>query len=157
MVRRFAIRMARCLAGAGVLALTTALVPIGMQAWAQTSPVGLWRTIDESSGQARALVRIEEREGALVGRIERLLVDSPDATCQACTGDLKGRPVVGLTILQGLRREGEVWAGGEVLDPNNGKVYKAQVRLAEAGERLQLRGYVGVPSLGRTQTWRRER
>jgi len=92
-----------------------------------------------------------------VGRIERLLVDPPDATCQACTGDLKGRPVVGLTILQGLRREGEVWAGGEVLDPNNGKVYKAQVRLAEAGERLQLRGYVGVPSLGRTQTWRRER
>lgn len=123
----------------------------------QATPVGLWRTFDERSGQAKALVRIEERDGTLVGRIERLLADPADATCQACTGELKGRPVVGLTILQGLRRDGEVWSGGDVLDPNDGRFYKAQVRVAEAGERLQLRGYLGVPSLGRTQTWRRER
>ena len=144
-----------------VLAMAAALSPAQAraqgQAQAQASPVGLWRTMDESSGQAKALVRIEERNGTLVGRIERLLVDPENATCQACTGELKGKPVVGLTILQGLRREGEVWSGGEVLDPNNGKFYKAQVRLAEAGDRLQLRGYMGVPSLGRTQTWRRER
>ena len=121
------------------------------------SPVGLWRTIDDASGQAKALVRISEREGALVGRIERLLVDPPESLCQACPGDLKGRPVVGLTILQGLRREGEAWGGGNVLDPNDGKTYKAQARLIDAGERLQVRGYVGMPALGRTQTWLRER
>ena len=142
-----------------VLAMAAALSPAQAQgqAQAQASPVGLWRTMDESSGQAKALVRIEERNGTLVGRIERLLVDPENATCQACTGELKGKPVVGLTILQGLRREGELWSGGEVLDPNNGKFYKAQVRLAQAGEQLQVRGYVGVPSMGRTQTWRRER
>jgi uncharacterized protein (DUF2147 family) len=121
------------------------------------SPVGLWRTIDDASGQAKALVRISEREGALVGRIERLLVDPPESLCQACPGELKGRPVVGLTILQGLRREGEAWGGGNVLDPNDGKTYKAQARLIDAGERLQVRGYVGMPALGRTQTWLRER
>ncbi|MFO0120804.1 MAG: DUF2147 domain-containing protein [Burkholderiales bacterium] len=142
-----------------VLAMAAALSPAQAQgqAQAQASPVGLWRTMDESSGQAKALVRIEERNGTLVGRIERLLVDPESATCQACTGELKGKPVIGLTILNGLRREGELWSGGEVLDPNNGKFYKAQVRLAQAGEQLQVRGYVGVPSLGRTQTWRRER
>lgn len=142
-----------------VLAMAAALSPAQARAQgqAQASPVGLWRTMDESSGQAKALVRIEERNGTLVGRIERLLVDPENATCQACTGELKGKPVVGLTILQGLRREGELWSGGEVLDPNNGKFYKAQVRLAQAGEQLQVRGYVGVPSMGRTQTWRRER
>ncbi|MFN5510495.1 MAG: DUF2147 domain-containing protein [Burkholderiales bacterium] len=142
-----------------VLAMAAALSPAQAQgqAQAQASPVGLWRTMDESSGQAKALVRIEERNGTLVGRIERLLVDPESATCQACTGELKGKPVIGLTILNGLRREGELWSGGEVLDPNNGKFYKAQVRLAQAGEQLQVRGYVGVPSMGRTQTWRRER
>lgn len=121
------------------------------------TPVGLWRTIDDASGQARALVRITERDGALIGRIERLLVESPDVLCEACPGELKGRPVVGLTILRGLRREGDAWTGGEVLDPNNGKTYRAQLRLAEAGQKLQLRGYLGLPSLGRTQTWLRER
>jgi uncharacterized protein (DUF2147 family) len=121
------------------------------------SPVGLWRTIDDTSGQAKALVRITEHDGALQGRIERLLLELPDAVCVACPGELKGRAVVGLTILRGLRREGEAWTGGEVLDPNNGKTYRAQLRLAEGGQRLQLRGYVGMPSLGRTQTWQRER
>ena len=144
-----------------VLAMAAALSPAQARAQgqvqAQASPVGLWRTIDQASGQAKALVRIEERNGALVGRIERLLVDPANSTCQACSGELKGKPVVGLTILNGLRREGEVWSGGEVLDPNDGKSYKAQVRLAEAGERLLVRGYVGVPSMGRTQTWSRER
>jgi uncharacterized protein (DUF2147 family) len=121
------------------------------------SPVGLWRTIDDATGQAKALVRITEREGALIGRIERLLVDPPESLCQACPGELKGRPVIGLTILQGLRRDGEAWGGGNVLDPNDGKTYKAQARLIDAGERLQVRGYVGMPALGRTQTWLRER
>jgi uncharacterized protein (DUF2147 family) len=143
----------------GAWALVFALLTPGVQANDPTpgTPVGLWRTIDDTSGQARALVRITERDGALIGRIERLLVESPDALCEACPGELKGRPVVGLTILRGLRREGDAWTGGEVLDPNNGKTYRAQVRLAEAGQKLQLRGYLGLPSLGRTQTWQRER
>ncbi|MFZ9408349.1 MAG: DUF2147 domain-containing protein [Burkholderiaceae bacterium] len=122
-----------------------------------SSPVGVWRTIDDVTGQAKALVRISEREGALIGRIERLLVDPPESLCQACPGELKDKPVVGLTILKGLRRDGEAWSGGEVLDPKDGKTYKAQARLTDSGERLQVRGYVGMPALGRTQTWHRER
>jgi uncharacterized protein (DUF2147 family) len=148
----------RGLIAGGLLAWGLILAgPAGASDPSGATPVGLWRTIDDSSGQAKALVRIAERDGVLVGRIERLLVDVPDAVCEACPGELKGRPVVGLTILKGLRREGESWTGGDVLDPNNGKTYKAQLRLADGGQRLQLRGYVGTPALGRTQTWQRER
>jgi uncharacterized protein (DUF2147 family) len=155
--------------GAGLVRTLTLTIPLALvlqttlvadaaaQGESAASPVGLWRTVDDASGQAKALVRISEREGALVGRIEQLLVDPPDALCQACPGDLKGKPVVGLTILKGLRRDGEAWSGGEVLDPKDGKTYKAQARLADSGNKLQVRGYVGVPTLGRTQTWQRER
>ncbi len=149
------------MSGRVALAVLSVLVLWATTAQAQepasASPLGLWRTIDDTSGQARALVRITERDGVLLGRIERLLLEPPDAVCEACPGELKGRPVVGLTILRGLRREGEAWTGGEVLDPNNGKTYRAQVRLAEAGQKLHLRGYVGLPSVGRTQVWQRER
>jgi uncharacterized protein (DUF2147 family) len=158
---RTAVRWGARSVAAGWLAVQAALGLLPGVAQAQeavvASPVGLWRTIDDTSGQAKALVRITEHDGALQGRIERLLLESPDAVCVACPGELKGRAVVGLTILRGLRREGEAWTGGEVLDPNNGKTYRAQLRLAEGGQRLQLRGYVGMPSLGRTQTWQRER
>lgn len=121
------------------------------------SPVGLWRTIDDATKQPKAIIRIAEQGGALVGRIEKVLVpDQADAVCEQCSDHRKGKPVQGMTILSGLKPEGGEWGGGEILDPNNGKVYKARIKLADAGRKLEMRGYIGVPAMGRTQTWLRE-
>lgn len=143
-----------------MLAVTLAMATPVAQALAQDStgsPVGLWRTIDDATKQPKALIRIAEQGGALVGRIEKVLVpDQADAVCEKCSDERKGKPVQGMTILSGLKPEGSEWGGGEILDPNNGKVYKARIKLADAGRKLEMRGYIGVPAVGRTQTWLRE-
>jgi uncharacterized protein (DUF2147 family) len=135
---------------AGLLAQT----PIALAQ--ATSPVGLWKSIDDETKQPKALIRIAEQGGVLVGKIEKILTDKADAVCELCTDDRKGKPVQGMTILTGLKKDGEEWTGGEVLDPNNGKIYKARAKLVDGGRKLDLRGFVGVALLGRTQTWLRE-
>jgi uncharacterized protein (DUF2147 family) len=142
-------------AAAGAM-LAALLVPAG-QAFAQAdTPVGLWRSIDDETKSPRALIRIAEQGGTLVGRIEKILTDKTDAVCDKCTDQRKDKPVQGMTILTGLKKDGDEWSGGEILDPNNGKVYKAKLKLADGGRRLDVRGFVGVALLGRTQTWVRE-
>jgi uncharacterized protein (DUF2147 family) len=121
-----------------------------------TSPVGLWKSIDDETKQPKALIRIAEQGGVLVGKIEKILTDKADAVCDLCPDDRKGKPVQGMTILTGLKKDGDEWTGGEVLDPNNGKIYKAKAKLVDGGRKLDLRGFVGVALLGRTQTWLRE-
>ena len=119
--------------------------------------VGLWRTIDDETKQPKALVRITESGGVLSGRIEKLFNPSkPDPVCEACTDDRKGRPIEGMTILTGLKPVGDGWEEGQILDPNNGKVYRAKARLAEGGRQLEVRGFIGIALFGRTQTWLRE-
>ena len=123
---------------------------------ASDSPVGLWRNIDDQTQKPKALIRIVEQGGALVGRIEKILTDQADALCNLCTDDRKGKPVQGMTILTGLKKDGDEWTGGEILDPNNGKVYKAKAKLVEGGRKLDVRGFIGIALVGRTQTWIRE-
>lgn len=126
-------------------------------AWAQSdSPVGLWKTIDDETKQARSLVRITESGGQLSGKIEKILSDKPDAVCDACSGELKDKPVLGMTILRGLKKGSDWWEGGTILDPNNGKTYRSQARTVDGGAKLEVRGYIGTPLLGRSQTWIRE-
>jgi uncharacterized protein (DUF2147 family) len=133
------------------------VAPLSAAAQSQAaSPVGLWRTIDDATQQPKALVRIVEQGGVLAGRIEKLLAYKPDVLCEQCTDERRGKPVQGMTILSGLKPEGGEWTGGEVLDPVTGKVYRARIKLADAGRKLEMRGYVGVPTLGRTQVWLRE-
>jgi uncharacterized protein (DUF2147 family) len=121
------------------------------------SPVGLWKTIDDATKQPKALIRISDQGGALVGRIEKILVpNAGDAVCDQCTDQRKDKPIQGMTILSGLKKEGQEWTGGEILDPNNGKVYKAMAKLADGGRKLEVRGFVGIPTIGRTQSWLRE-
>jgi uncharacterized protein (DUF2147 family) len=124
-------------------------------AFAQTSPVGLWRSIDDKSGEPRAEIRISDAGGALNGRIEkRLGADvKPDAVCEECKDERKGKPIQGLEILRGLKKvEGkDVWGDGKVLDPENGREYTARATPIEGGKRLEVRGSFGP--FGRTQTW----
>jgi uncharacterized protein (DUF2147 family) len=132
------------------------LAPAAGVAQSLDTPVGLWKNIDDETKQPKALIRIVEQGGALVGRIEKILTDKADAVCEKCSDDRKGKPVQGMTILTGLKKDGDEWNGGEILDPNNGKVYKAKVKLADAGRKLDVRGFVGIALVGRTQTWVRE-
>ncbi len=129
----------------------------GTSAVAQSdNPVGLWKTVDDETKEAKSLVRITETGGQLSGRIEKILSDKPDAVCEQCSGELKDKPVRGMTILRGLKRGEEWWEGGTILDPNNGKTYRSRLKLLDGGNKLELRGYIGTPLLGRTQTWVRE-
>jgi uncharacterized protein (DUF2147 family) len=123
-------------------------------AFAQATPVGLWKTIDDDGKTAKSLVRISEQGGTLTGSIDKLLdpKDPGDAKCDKCSDDRKDKPVVGLQIIRGVKAEGEgVWGGGEVLDPNNGKTYRTRLKPVDGGKKLEMRGYIGP--FYRTQTW----
>ena len=102
------------------------------------TPVGLWKTIDDETKQAKSLIRISESAGALSGRIEKILSDKPDAVCEQCSGDLKDKPVLGMVILRGLKKGEEWWEGGTILDPNNGKTYRSRLKVIEGGDKLEL-------------------
>ncbi len=124
---------------------------------AQTTPVGLWRNVDDKSGEAKAEIRIAEANGALVGRIEKSLKKDTkaDAVCEECSDDRKGKPIAGLEIIRGGKKaEGkDVWEGGKILDPENGKEYRASFTPIDGGRKLEVRGYLGP--FWRTQTWLR--
>jgi len=123
---------------------------------AQTTPVGLWKTIDDDTKAEKSLVRITESSGAVVGRIEKLLDPTKqDAKCDKCSDARKDQPVTGMTIITGVKPNDDksMWEGGEILDPNNGKLYKVRIKPVDGGKKLEVRGYIGAPMLGRTQTW----
>lgn len=126
---------------------------------AQSTPVGLWKTIDDESKKEKSLVRIADQNGVLGGRIERLFnPETPDPVCGKCTDERKDQPLIGLSILRNVRAsadEAGLWDGGEILDPKNGKLYKVRLRPIDGGRALEVRGYIGFSLLGRTQTWRR--
>jgi uncharacterized protein (DUF2147 family) len=129
-------------------------------AWADdSSPVGLWKNIDDVTGKPKALIRITESNGALQGQIEKLFrgpTEDQNPKCEKCEGARKDAPVVGLVIMSGLKKDGSEYTGGEILDPDNGKVYKSKLSLGDGGKKLNVRGYIGIPMLGRSQTWVRQ-
>ena len=125
----------------------------------EATPVGLWRTIDDKTGKEKSLVRITEVNGELRGTIEKLIREpneDQNPVCDKCSGDKKNKPVLGMMIMTGLKRDGKEWTGGEILDPNNGKTYKCKMSLDDGGKKLNVRGFIGVSLLGRTQVWIRE-
>jgi uncharacterized protein (DUF2147 family) len=125
-------------------------------ACAQATPVGLWRTIDDETKLEKSLVRITESGGVFTARIEKLLDPAKqESKCDKCTDERKDQPVLGMTIMRNVRQndDRDMWDGGDILDPNNGKVYKVRVKIADEGRKLDVRGYIGAPLLGRTQTW----
>ena len=137
--------------------LIAALLATAGAAYAQATPVGLWKTIDDKTKTERALVRITEAGGVLTGRIEKLLAADakPDAKCDKCEDDRKDKPMLGLEIVRGVKKGDSdgLWDGGTILDSTEGKIYKVRMQPADGGKTLEVRGYVGMPMLGRTQTW----
>ncbi len=141
-------------------ALALLLFPLAVLA--QASPAGLWKTIDDKTGQPRSLVRVTDVGGVIEGKIEKTFPregEKPSEVCDKCTDERKDKPMVGLPIMKGYKKDEEKatkWIGGEILDPNNGKVYKSTLTLIEGGTKLDVRGYIGAPLFGRNQTWIRE-
>lgn len=123
------------------------------------SPIGLWKNVDETTGKPRAMIRISDANGKLEGKIEQVFPtpsEAPNPKCAKCEGVLKDAPVIGLTILRGMVKDGDQYGGGQILDPDNGKTYSSQLRLIEGGKKLNVRGYIGSPILGRSQIWIRQ-
>jgi len=139
--------------------ILTAAVSIAPAFADDSSPVGLWKNIDDATGKPKALIRITESNGALQGKIEQLFrapAEDQNPKCDKCEGARKDQPIIGMEILSGLKKDGDEYAGGEILDPNNGKVYKSKLHLTDAGKKLSVRGYIGMPMLGRSQVWVRQ-
>jgi uncharacterized protein (DUF2147 family) len=123
------------------------------------SPVGLWKNIDDKTGKPKALIRISEANGIYQGKIEKLFRPADqeqNPKCEKCEGADKDQPLVGLAIIKDIKKDGDEFSGGTIMDPENGKTYKSKMKLADGGKKLDVRGYIGTPLLGRSQTWVRE-
>ena len=136
------------------LAFLIAAFALHAAALAQATPVGLWKTIDDETKQEKSYVRITEAGGALTGRIEKLLDPAKqDSKCDKCADERKDKPVVGMTIIRNAKPDDnkEHWEGGDILDPNNGKVYRLRLKPLDSGKKLEVRGYIGP--FYRNQQW----
>jgi len=143
------------LRAAFAFALVAAAAPVLA---ATSSPVGTWKTIDDKTHQPKSLVQITEQNGVLEGKVIKVLAtdDGPNPLCKSCDGDRKDKPIEGMTILWGLKQDGDEWNGGQILDPKNGKIYKVKLSLDATGKKLDVHGYIGFSLIGRSQTWERQ-
>lgn len=125
---------------------------------ADMTPIGSWRTIDDKTGKPKSIVEISDAGGGkLVGKVAQVLNPErgPNPLCEACEGERKNKPIIGMTILWDVKQNGEVWDGGTILDPDNGSTYGLKLTPIENGAKLQVRGFKGFSWLGRTQVWDR--
>ncbi|MDP9065895.1 MAG: DUF2147 domain-containing protein [Pseudomonadota bacterium] len=140
-----------------LLSLGIALAIAGAHAADLASPAGVWTTYDDKTGDARGVVRIYEQDGKLFGRIEKSFKPgSQERVCALCTDERKDHSILGLIIMRNMQANGDEYAGGDILDPETGAIYRCKMHLTEHGTRLVLRGYIGFSLLGRTQTWQRQ-
>ncbi len=124
------------------------------------SPVGYWKTIDDVTGKPKSIVQIWKTENnILMGRVIKVFAKNTTETvpilCAVCKGDKHNQPIVGMVILSGLQPKKHQWINGQITDPDNGKTYSCAMRTLEQGKKLNVRGYIGLPLLGRSQVWER--
>ena len=134
------------------------LLALPMAAFAQSSPEGRWKTIDDETGKVKSIVEISKAaNGTLQGKVVEVLSSDrgPNPTCDKCKGANKGKPIKGMTILWGLEADGDgEWSGGTVLDPAKGKTYKSKLELLDGGRKLGMSGCIAF--FCRQQVWVRE-
>lgn len=133
-----------------LLALLASMTHVGAQ-----SVTGKWKTFDDETGEAKSIVSITEKDGKIYGTIVELLdVAKKNAKCDKCPDADKDKPMTGLVIIKGLKKDGDEYTDGKILDPASGKLYKCTVSL-DGADKLKVRGYVGISAFGRTQSWTR--
>ncbi len=124
---------------------------------AEPTAAGIWVTIDDNTHKPRGTVRIYEQGGLWFGRIVSAFDPSErNERCTRCAGDRRGKPVIGIVFLRGMIRHGSDYAGGDILDPETGFVYRCHFTLSPDGNKLTVRGYLGISLIGRTQIWIRQ-
>jgi uncharacterized protein (DUF2147 family) len=120
------------------------------------SPVGKWITIDDKTGKPRGIVDITEQNGVLNGRI---VGNYPKAgepenpICEKCTDVRKNKPIIGMTFLENMKKVGDEYTSGTILDPESGNIYSAKMKMLTGNKKMEVRGYLGISLLGRSQTW----
>ena len=137
------------------LSITLSALLFSQYTFAALNPVGLWKTINEETNEAKSLVRISEQNGVLTGKVEKILNPAKqDAICEECDGDKKNQAILGMTIIEGATDAGDgSWQDGEILDPNSGKTYTLKLTPQEQGQVLEVRGYIAF--FYRNQYWQR--
>ena len=141
-----------------ILGVAALLGAIASPLHAQPTAAGLWEQVDEKSGKAESWFKITEREGVYQGAIVKIFPkpgDDENWTCDKCEGDERGKPVLGLMLIKGMRRNGQAYENGTIMDPRDGSVYRALMNLSADGRKLEVRGYLGISLFGRSQVWNR--
>jgi uncharacterized protein (DUF2147 family) len=138
--------------------LAAALLVTARAFAADASPAGTWKTVDDKTDQPKSIVEITEANGELAGKVKEVLQSDqgPNPICKECEGERKNQPVTGMTIIWGMKKDGEEWSGGKILDPKNGKIYGCKMHLTDGGQKLEVRGFIGFSLLGRSQVWERQ-
>lgn len=116
---------------------------------------GYWKTIDDKTGQPKSIVKISGSSGNLTGYVTKLYPGALEI-CSACKGRLQGKPIKGMAVLWGFKQDSSnpnYWYGGTIMDPKTGKYYSSNLTVSDDNRTLSVRGYVGVPMFGRSQTW----
>lgn len=133
------------------LLLTLAFSLFGVLSFAQIE--GKWKTIDDETKQAKSIVEIYKKGDQYYGKVSQLLIKPANPNCVDCKDDRKGKPILGMEIIRGLKKDGDEFTGGTITDPKTGKTYKCTI--TKSGDKLNVRGYVGISLMGRTQTWQK--
>lgn len=129
---------------------------IAQFAFAGSDIVGKWKTIDDETGKPRSIVSIEQENGEYVGHVEKIFYregEAPDPICDKCHDEFKDKKVIGLKFLWGFKKNDDKYEGGKILDPKNGKIYSCRIKVLEDGKVLDVRGFIGISLIGRSQKW----
>lgn len=133
------------------LLLTLVFSLFGVLSFAQIE--GKWKTIDDETKQAKSIVEIYKKGDQYYGKVSQLLIKPANPNCVDCKDDRKNKPILGMEIIRGLKKDGDEFTGGTITDPKTGKTYKCTI--TRSGDNLNVRGYVGISLMGRTQTWQK--
>lgn len=133
------------------------LMAVSVMLYAGPSPVGMWKTIDDKTKEPKSYLEVWEKDGKMFGKISKLILkpgEDPNPKCDKCKGAFKDKPVIGMTIMWGLKKDGDWYSGGYIMDPDNGETYNCKIKVLDGGKRLEVRGYMfGISLVGRSQYW----
>ncbi|MRI00037.1 DUF2147 domain-containing protein [Kriegella sp. EG-1] len=116
------------------------------------SIIGQWQTFDDKTNKKKGIVEIYKINNLYYAKIVESYVSEKNAICESCRGEKKGQPIIGMVIIENLKKDGSEFNSGTILDPENGKTYNCYIELVD-NKKLKIRGYLGVSLFGRTQYW----